>query len=678
MILALALWGTVGTIGDAAAPALETWPEATWAQATPEEVGLDAERLGEAVRSGARSDGSGMILRHGRLVASWGDSTRLYDLKSTTKSIGSTALWLALADRRVRLDDPARRHHPGFGVPPQANARSGWVERITLRMLANQTAGFAKPGGYEPLLFEPDTRWSYSDGGPNWLAECLTLAYGRDLEELLFERVFEPLGIRRRDLRWRPNAYRPHTIDGLPRREFGSGVHANVRAMARIGLLYLQAGRWRDHQLLSRCHVRGIPRVPSRLAALPVEKPQDYGHASAHYHWLWWNNADGAIPALPRDTFWSWGLYDSLIVVAPSLDLVAVRAGRSWPRRPGADHYAVLEPFLTPLAQAVTLQGGSPEWRVPVSPRIESVGWAPPETIIRRAQGSDNWPMTWADDGHLYTAYGDGRGFEPFVPEKLSLGLARVVGNPPAFRGVNLRAPTLERRGDGARGAKASGLLCVNGRLFLWARNVGHARLAWSDDHGRTWHWADWRFTESFGCPSFVNDGPDYAQAPSDEVYVVSPDSADAYHRADRFVLARVPRNAVTHRDRYEFFVRLNAKGRPVWSRDIAQRGAIFERQGGCYRSSMVWLGPWKRYLWCQTGPGEDPRFEGGFGLFDAPHPWGPWTEVYWTLRWDVGPGETQHLPAKWVLADGRRFWLVFSGNDAFSVRSGWFVPRPR
>ncbi|MBI4325656.1 MAG: hypothetical protein HY674_10385 [Chloroflexi bacterium] len=38
--------------------------------------------------------------------------------------------------------------------------------------------------------------------------------------------------------------------------------------------------------------------------------------------------------------------------------------------------------------------------------------------------------MTWADDA-LYTAYGAGHGFEPFVEGKLSLGLAKVSGRPP-------------------------------------------------------------------------------------------------------------------------------------------------------------------------------------------------------------------------------------------------------
>ena len=40
-------------------------------------------------------------------------------------------------------------------------------------------------------------------------------------------------------------------------------------------------------------------------------------------------------------------------------------------------------------------------------------------------------------------------------------------------------------------------------------------------------------------------------------------------------------------------------------------------------------------------GQKADTRFEGGFGIYDAPEPWGPWTTVFFTEKWDVGPGET-------------------------------------
>ena len=132
---------------------------------------------------------------------------------------------------------------------------------------------------------------------------------------------------------------------------------------------------------------------------------------------------------------------------------------------------------------------------------------------MRKAHDSDNWPLTWADDDHLYTAYGDGTGFVPKVPEKLSLGLARIEGGPDDFLGINIRSPTCERKGNGKNGLKASGLLMVDGILYLWARNAGNAQLAWSSDHGLTWTWADWKFTTSFGCPTFLNFGRNYAGA---------------------------------------------------------------------------------------------------------------------------------------------------------------------
>jgi hypothetical protein len=71
----------------------------------------------------------------------------------------------------------------------------------------------------------------------------------------------------------------------------------------------------------------------------------------------------------------------------------------------------------------------------------------------------------------------------------------------------------------------------------------------------------------------------------------------------------------------------------------------------------------------CQTLPEGDPRFSGGFGIFDAPNPWGPWTTVYYINRWDIGPGETSSFPVKWMSEDGKTMYLVFSGEDSFSVR---------
>ncbi len=333
------------------------FPEKGWPTATPSELGLDTTKLQRARDYALTAEGSGQIIYKGKLVMRWGDPAQRYDLKSTSKSIGGTLLGIALKDRRVQLDDFAVKYHPTFGVPPETNWQTGWLDKITLRMLANQTAGFEKPGGYQPLLFAPGTKWHYSDGGPNWLAECLTLIYERDLNDVIFERVFAPIGITPEDIVWRRNAFRPHQINNLMRREFGSGFSANVNAMARIGYLYLREGRWQGREILPLSFIHAIREPDPAMAKLPTHDPSPHGNAAAHYSMLWWNNADGAIAGLPRDAHWSWGLYDSLIVVVPSLDLVVARAGpaKSWKRDKDADHYEVLKPFLQPIAAAVTV-----------------------------------------------------------------------------------------------------------------------------------------------------------------------------------------------------------------------------------------------------------------------------------------------------------------------------------
>ncbi|MBE9573488.1 MAG: serine hydrolase, partial [Proteobacteria bacterium] len=419
-------------------------------------------------KTAAYAGGSGYILRGGKPVFQWGDVNKLYELKSTTKSIGITALGLAVRDGLVSLHDHVNQHCKCFGVMPSKNRDTGWLDDITFLHLATHTAGFDKPGGYVPLLYEPGTVWAYSDSGPNWLADCLTLLYGRDLKLVLFERVFQRLGVTPLDLTWRKNMYREKNIEGITRREFGSGISANVSAMAQIGLLYLQGGAWNGEQIIPRSFVETVRKPVPAIATLPVKNDShaQYAGASGHYGLLWWNNADGALANVPQDAFWSWGLYDSIIAVIPSLDIVVSRAGESWKGKRSPSYYRILEPFLEPIVESVNY--GAP---YPNSPVVSSIVWDDKSKIKRKAKGSDNWPITWADDDRLYTAYGDGWGFDPKVPKKLSLGFARVEGTPSNFSGINIRSAD-EQNGDGRSGKKASGMLMVDGTLYMWVRNA--------------------------------------------------------------------------------------------------------------------------------------------------------------------------------------------------------------
>jgi hypothetical protein len=213
--------------------------------------------------------------------------------------------------------------------------------------------------------------------------------------------------------------------------------------------------------------------------------------------------------------------------------------------------------------------------------------------------------MTWGDDDALYGAYGDGNGFEPFISDKLSMGFARIAGVPPNFTGTNVRAPTGETRGDGAAGKKASGLLMVEGILYLWARNAGNAQLAWSKDDGKTWAWSDWKFTTSFGCPTFLNFGRNYASARDGFVYVVLPSSVTYNPPLKRYLLVQ-PLAGAASRDR---------------------AGKI------------------------------DVRFSGGLAVFDAPEPWGPWAAAFLTVR-----RSSPELPQHWLATDLRIVHLVRAG----------------
>jgi hypothetical protein len=318
----------------------------------------------------------------------------------------------------------------------------------------------------------------------------------------------------------------------------------------------------------------------------------------------------------------------------------------------------------------------------PASQLLTGIEWAPLETIRRDAWDSDTWPVTWADDGDIYCSWADGRGFEQNqTPEKMSLGFARVAGGPDGFIGENIRSATGEDKGNGPAGKKGSGILSVEGVLYLWARNANRegeqSQLAWSEDRATTWTWADWTF-EHLGCCTFLNFGRGYDGARDEYVYVYSPDHPSAYVGADRLVLIRVHCECIRDRQAYEFFTGLDASGTAAWSPEFADAEAVFEHAGRCSRHSVHYNEPQGRYiLWQQltNAPrGSETRFGGGFAMYESTEPWGPWRTVYYTEHWDTGPGETAGVPTKWISEDGREFHLVFSGEDYFSVRKGTYM----
>jgi hypothetical protein len=148
------------------------------------------------------------------------------------------------------------------------------------------------------------------------------------------------------------------------------------------------------------------------------------------------------------------------------------------------------------------------------------------KTHKRQAEGSDNWPTTWADDGHLYAAWGDGGGFGGTNNKgRVSLGVARIEGDADHYDGKNVWGG-IRPEAPAQFTGKSYGILSVDGVLYLWVAqqpnpHLSECQIAQSKDHGKTWTLADWsfRYADDLTIPTFLNFGRDYAGARDDYVY---------------------------------------------------------------------------------------------------------------------------------------------------------------
>ncbi|WP_441818537.1 serine hydrolase domain-containing protein [Lysobacter sp. TAB13] len=184
-----------------------------------------------------------LILRDGRIVdfQSYGqrDLARrepmrkdaIFRIYSMSKTVASAAAMLLVEQDRVRLDDPISRYLPELaqrqvmtagddGAPTLRPATS----EITVRHLLTHTAGFAaglKGDGaamaamqrndphdapdlrgfverlsHAPLAADPGTRFGYDGAAIEVLARMVEVVSGQPFDAFLYERIFQPLGMR--------------------------------------------------------------------------------------------------------------------------------------------------------------------------------------------------------------------------------------------------------------------------------------------------------------------------------------------------------------------------------------------------------------------------------------------------------------------------------------------------
>lgn len=679
---------TAVTLG---APAVVRAAELDWPQADVRKAGFDPDRLNALRDELAKRKTTGfLVLRAGRKVMEWydpgSDAKRKHYTASMAKAVvGGTSLIVAMSDGRIRPGDRAAKYIPAWAEDPQKS-------KITIRELATHTSGIedSSVDGYEhgkepawkgafwrrdpdpftisikeaPVIFEPGTGNEYSNPGMAALAYAVTSslrgAPQSDIKAVLRDRVLRPIGVPDDD--WQIGYGKPYQVDGLDLYANWGGGGFTPRATARLGEWMMKSGSWDGKPLVrpavveQAVHYTGMP--------LPSRKEDPFRPGSGL---CWYTNFDSAWPAVPRDAFAGAGAQQQILLVVPSLELVVVRNGNDLSEEAKQKSWnATYEYIFEPLMAAMGYPAKPKEVPYPKSKLIRGVTFG--GEVRRKAIDSDNWPLTWGDDDAIYTSYGDGKGFEPFIPEKLSMGIAKIEGTPADFRGTNIRSATGERKGDGKAGPKSSGMLMVDGILYMWVRNTGNAQLAWSEDHGSVWQWG-FKLEQGFGSPSFLNFGKNYAGARDEYVYSYSQAGPSAYEVDDAMVLARAPRSHLRERDAWEFFSGTDAK--PAWSRSVAESRPVFRYEGHCQRVDAVYHPVLKRCL-VAIGYGHT----GGWGLYEAPEPWGPWSVAWHTEYWGLGNTHGYRLPAKWISADGHSMGLVFSGlqyngvlYDAFCVR---------
>ncbi len=698
--------------------------EFQWVISTPESQNFSSAKL-DAVKTelAKRRTKSLLVIRNDRIVYEWyadnhGPSKKHYTASMAKALVGGVSLALAMGKGRIRLDEPASKFIPQWRDDPQKS-------KITIRQLGSHTSGiedaeaddlphdqltgwkgdfwkrleppndpFTISRDVSPVLFEPGTKFQYSNPGIALLGYAVTASLKNardenlrtDLRSLLQDNVMRPIGIE--DGEWAVGYGRTFDVDGFPLVGTWGGGSFSARALARVGRLMLRKGDWNGRQILS----------PEAVRETTIDAGLPNGNGMG-----WWTNGQNLFPSLPRDAFWAAGAGHQILLVVPSLNLICVRNGNRLVAETGSEteYQNAKGKFLfDPLMAAVTDKATSTTSPFPPSPVISDISfdWS---THQRYAQGSDNWQLTWADDGHQYAPWGDGGGFGGTNSEgRVSLGVVRIEGSHDDYRGTNVWGG-LNPENPATFGGKSWGMIGIDGSLYMWVspRSKLHdmqseARLYRSNDHAATWQPADWAFTNEDGLtiPTICQFGQDYGGARDDFVYhyFLPPSSAESttisrIGNSGEVFLARSHMSRLMDRSAYEFFSGMDDRGQPRWNKTLADKQAVFsDRNGTGWCLSVSYNSGLQRYL-LMTNHISSSR--GNLGLFDAPEPWGPWTTVTYRNRSEnthFGAGHVVdnvffgNFPTKWLSADGTEFTLVFTGGGRGKNNDSWNAIRGR
>ncbi len=318
------------------------------------------------------------------------------------------------------------------------------------------------------------------------------------------------------------------------------------------------------------------------------------------------------------------------------------------------------------------------------------------DSLVEKAPGSDNWAITWGQDGHQYTTFGDGGGFGGNNGRgRVSMGVARIEGSPNAFKATNVWGG-YQSMAPAEFPGKSYGILGLDNVLWMWRSGEASGESAfrqqelyYSSDNGEHWLFANVRFdakefegSRPFFAPTFLQFGRGYSGSRDEYVYIYAPDNTQPewdVQTPGNITLMRVKRENIDSREYYEYFSGLDADGKPRWNHDLNSRGSVFSDPNGVMRTSVSYNPGLKRYLLITQ---QITRVKDGYiGIYESKEPWGPWHTVLFENAWDLGlqNGEKNvfwNFSNKWSSPDGKVFTLVYTGrgSDNLGVISGKFI----
>ncbi len=287
----LAWLATGGLRTPVEVPEPDYWPTQGWRASAPEEQGFDSAKLAEGLQSLQANQvdiDSLLIIRNGYVVLDAHfdpyDGTFPHNLASVTKSVMTTLIAIAAEQGRLDLDQPVVSFFPERTIANLDERKA----RMTVRHLASMVNGM-QSGCHEgdeptiramrehtdwvqaaldrPMVAEPGKEFCYDSPGMHLLSAILTEATGMTALDFARQNLFEPLGIQEAIWESDPQGYS---------RGWGD-LHLLPEDLARIGLLWLQRGKWDGRQIVPEAWVLDLVKAHSKF----IEPDFGYGYG-------WW------------------------------------------------------------------------------------------------------------------------------------------------------------------------------------------------------------------------------------------------------------------------------------------------------------------------------------------------------------------------------------------------------